>query len=115
MTRDYAAILKRGKDNAIPSGTLADALGFRSVRALRSDIARSRADGQIICSTTKGNGGYYLPGNREEIREFLLSMESRGKNTFRAIQAARDALKPIPGQMGIDDFLQAGEKDRSDE
>lgn len=106
---DYSRFLKRGKRNAIKKRYLMTLAGFEDERQLRRDIARSRAAGQIICSNTdRTNGGYYLPESREEIEEFVITLESHAKNTFRAIKAAREALKQMDGQMDIDDVFRDG-------
>ena len=43
--------------------------------------------------------GYYLPANKDEIREFCNFMEKRAKHSFIAIQSARRALGEIEGQQ----------------
>lgn len=106
---DYSRFLKRGKRNAISRRELMRLSGIDNERRLREDIARRRAEGQIICSSFNGkNGGYYLPESREEIEEFVITLESHAKNTFRAIKAAREALKQMDGQMVIDETMQHG-------
>ena len=109
IVNDYIRYLKRGKRNAISRRELMRLSGIDNERRLREDIAKRRSEGQIICSSFNGkNGGYYLPENRQEIEEFLLSMEKHAKNTFNAIKAARKALKQIDGQMVIDETMQHG-------
>ena len=98
--RDYTKYLKHGKKNAVPAAVLAKKAGFANVRKLQEDIAESRAAGQVICSAT--GGGYYLPKDREEIAEFIRTLESRAKNTFAALKFARKALEEIEGQEKID-------------
>lgn len=49
-----------------------------------------------------GPGGYYLPGSREEVAEFINSMSNRAKNTFKAVKAAREYLKQIDGQQALE-------------
>lgn len=103
---DYTRYLKRGKENAISKKDLMILTGFRNERDLRRDIARSRAAGQIICSSpARVNGGYYLPKNRQEIEEFIFTTESRARNIFKAISAAREALKNMEGQVCFDDIF----------
>ena len=89
-TTDYSLYLKRGKENAMPTRTLADAAGFHDIRSLRADIAKSRAAGQVICSST--TGGYYLPADHGEIREYIRSMESRARSVLLAIRSAKQAI-----------------------
>ncbi|MCD7981563.1 MAG: hypothetical protein LUF32_04480 [Clostridiales bacterium] len=100
---DYTKILPTGKNNAIPSKRLAYMMGFRTVRQLQEDIARCRADGQVICSSAQG--GYYLPKNKDEIREFIAVTEARAANTFAALKSARRALQEYDGQGRLDDLM----------
>ena len=92
-------LLSKGKDNAITTVALMNACHFKSKRELTKQIARERAAGVLICSTSTGQGGYYLPESREE---FINSMSSRAKNTFKAVKAARAYLKQIDGQQVLD-------------
>jgi hypothetical protein len=96
MITDYSKILSRGKENAIPAPILAEMMHFKTTRKLAADIARSRAAGQIICSST--SGGYYLPATRDEIREFINTLENRAKKTFISIRSAKAELAQIEGQ-----------------
>ena len=103
---DYTLFLRKGKENAIPAADLARALGFSSIRRLQQDIAKSRAAGQIICSST--TGGYYLPADHEEIEAFVHSLESRAKKTFMALRSAREALREPEGQLSLEDIENGG-------
>lgn len=95
--------LKRGKENAMTKAELMELCGFTDTRALQLQIAKERADGAIICSTTAGQGGYFLPQDKEEVREFIKSMTSRARKTFNAIKSARKYMKIIDGQMCIEE------------
>ena len=95
-------LLNRGKENAITTDELMRACHLEHRRDLTMQIARERAAGALICSTTSGQGGYYLPESREEVAEFINSMSNRAKNTFKAVKAAREYLKQIDGQMSFD-------------
>ena len=101
MATDYRQILPTGKRNAVSTPELQRIMRFRSVRALRKDIAASRKDGQIICCSP--DGGYYLPANREEIREFVAVIESRAISTLAVLKSARAALKETEGQINVFD------------
>lgn len=61
MVVDY---LKKGRENAIPSKVLAEACGYSSTRELQAEIARERAAGEVILSTTSNGGGYFLPAQK---------------------------------------------------
>lgn len=89
--------LLKGKKNAIASQKLADLVGCKSVRELQEVIAEERAAGAVILSTCQDGGGYFLPQNTEEVREFVVTLESRGKNTLLALKSARDYLKRLEG------------------
>lgn len=95
-------LLSKGKNNAITTEELIRACHFRNSRELTAQIARERGQGALICSKTSGRGGYYLPESREEVIEFINSMSSRAKNTFKAVQAAREHLKQIDGQQELE-------------
>lgn len=84
--------LHYGKKNAIPSKTLAKALGFQSVRDLQKQIERERAAGAVILSDPCG-GGYYLSNDPAELRRFTQTLNARAKNTLRAAESAQRALK----------------------
>ena len=92
---DLKSILPTGKLNAISARDLAVKLGV-SDRVLRDIVTAERVKGVVICSSS---AGYYLPGNRDEIREFCNCMEKRAKHSFIAIQSARRALGEVEGQQ----------------
>ena len=84
-------LLPVGKENAIDSQTLAELAGCKSVRELQQMIAVERANGAVIISST--TGGYYLPANKHEIREFIATLNNRGRNTIAALESAIKALE----------------------
>lgn len=96
---DFSAYLPRGKSHAIKAPELARRLGYSSERAMRKDIAEYRAAGGIICSTTKG--GYYLPGSRMELIQFINQMEKHAASIYKSIRSARKELKQIEGQTSL--------------
>lgn len=93
--------LPTGKQNAIPSKALADMLGFDTVRELQKAIERERQAGAVILSTCTEGGGYFLPANETEIREFIRTLSNRAKNTRRSMESALDALDGMTGQMRL--------------
>lgn len=97
---DYENILPRGKDNAVSAAALAERLGFRSVRMLQKDIEKARESGQLILSAT--TGGYYLPADDEEVKEFIATLKSRALMTLRTIKHARRYLNETKGQISIE-------------
>lgn len=92
-----ADFLSAGKNNAVSSRRLADLAGCNSIRELQTVIARERAAGEVILSTCENGGGYFLPENTGEVKEFIRTLESRGRNTLAALQSAREYLKNREG------------------
>lgn len=86
-----------GRDNAISSRDLAEALGFQSVRDLQKQIERERAAGAVILSDCHG-GGYYLSDDPEELLRFTRTLNARARNTIKAAQSAQRALDAATGQ-----------------
>lgn len=94
-----ASLLRRGKENAISTKELVRISGCKNARTLQERISEERCAGAIICS---GSGaGYWLPKDREEIKEFCETMEKRAKNIFNATRSAKKALELPEGQQGI--------------
>ncbi len=96
MIEDF---LLKGKKNAISSQKLANLTGCKSVRELQEVIAAERAAGAVILSTAENGGGYFLPENIGEVRAFIRTLESRGKNTLAALKSARNYLKSCGGEV----------------
>lgn len=90
--------LQVGRENAVPSTELAAMCGFTSTRELRHEIARERADGAVILSTTAGRGGYFLPATEDEVRQFIATLSNRASHTFAALRSAKALLAQMPGQ-----------------
>ena len=93
--------LQYGRENAIPSKTLAEVLGFRSVRELQKAVEQERAAGAVILSDPCG-GGYYLSDDPEELRRFTRTLNARARNTLRAAESAQRALDAATGQERIE-------------
>lgn len=92
--------LHYGRENAIPSKVLADALGFQTVRDLQKQIERERAAGAVILSDSHG-AGYYLSDDPEELLRFTRTLNARARNTIKAAQSAQMALDVATGQESI--------------
>lgn len=88
-----ADILPEGKENAVSAEALCNRLGVETVRELQKEIARERAAGAVILSTCQEDGGYFLPGDIREVKEFIKTLENRGRNTLRALESARELLR----------------------
>lgn len=88
--------LLAGKKNAISSQRLADMTGCKSIRELQQIIAKERARGKVILSTCQKGGGYFLPcGDRDEVIEFIRTLQNRAKNTLCALNSAKAYLKQL--------------------
>lgn len=83
-----ADVFPAGKGNAVCAETLCSRLGFETVRELQKEIARERAAGAVILSTCQEDGGYFLPGNVREVKEFIKTLENRGRNTLMALEGS---------------------------
>lgn len=114
-TQSILDFLPRGENNAIPSKTLAELSGCKSVRELQYRIAAERKD-HLILSTCRNGGGYYAPARgragRAEITAFVATLRSRALNTLAALKTAQAALQEIDheveGQLtldGLEDLL----------
>jgi hypothetical protein len=86
-------VLRVGKGNAISAQELCNCLGFNSTRDLQHEISRERKAGAVILSTCQKGGGYFLPSNDYEVRQFIRTLENRAKNTFEALRSARGLLR----------------------
>ena len=94
------SLLSVGKENAISTADLVQLTGCKSARELQERIAYERNHGAVICS---GSGrGYWKPKDRQEIQEFVRTMDARALNTLRAAKSARAALKIPAGQQVIE-------------
>lgn len=102
-------LLPVGKENAISTADLVRLAGCKSARDLQERIAYERNHGAVICS---GSGrGYWKPKDRQEIQEFVRTMDARALNTLRAAKSARAVLKIPSGQQVIEG---SGEDGRSE-
>ena len=90
-------LLPIGKENAVTAQELIEMTGCISARELQQRIAWERDHGAIICS---GSGsGYWKPKNRQEIKEFVKTMNARALNTLKATRSAKRALRVPDGQQ----------------
>ena len=84
--------LPEGRDNAISGEELAGLLGLSNKRQLQFLIAKERAHGNLILSTSVPPGGYYTSRDPVEIEAFVRMMESRAKKIFKVLRGARQYL-----------------------
>jgi len=93
--------LRYGKENAIPSKALAEALGFRSVRELQKAVEAERAAGAVILCDSQG-AGYYLSEDPTELQRFTRTLNARARNTIKAAESAQRALDEVTGQTRLE-------------
>ena len=80
-----------GKGNAVSRKTLAALTGL-SDRHVREEIEKERRSGILICSHMEAGGGYYLPSDEMEIREYYNAQTSRISSLILAREPFRRAL-----------------------
>lgn len=80
-----------GKENAVSRKTLAALTGL-SDRSVRGEIEKERRSGRLICSHMEAGGGYYLPADEMEIREYYNAQTSRISSLILAREPFRRAL-----------------------
>lgn len=85
-------ILKIGKENALSPEYLANKLHLGTVRALQKQVEKERKQGAVILSSSVPPGGYYLPGSRQEVMEFIRTLENRADGTLEALESAKRYL-----------------------
>ena len=81
-----------GKENAVSRKTLAALTGL-SDRSVRGEIEKERRSGRLICSHMEAGGGYYLPADEMEIREYYNAQTSRISSLILAREPFRRALQ----------------------
>ncbi|WP_298762674.1 hypothetical protein [uncultured Megasphaera sp.] len=80
-----------GKERAVSTERLMRLTGLTQ-RGIRHLVNRERKK-HFICSTTTGNGGYFRPANRNEIKSFLAVQEQRIKRHAVSIRLSRRLMK----------------------
>ena len=86
-------LLHEGAENAMSKKQLCETLGI-SPEHLRVAVARERAEGALILSSTKsGHGGYFRPKDISELAEFVKTESNRAKSVFLMLKPARLELK----------------------
>ena len=98
LSLSIADLLPRGKAQAVSMLHLADYLGCTD-REIRAMIHRARCEGSIICGDSSG---YYLPETREELIRWYRLAKKRSLSGLKALKAARQQLKELKGQQGIE-------------
>lgn len=106
-----------GKKKALTTNALINALQVNR-RQLVDMVAKERAGGALICSTTKGKGGYYLPASVQEIKEQKDKLENGIRERAKAVQPFRrymEQYKPPTLLQEILPGLEGANYDKSKE
>lgn len=64
-------------------------------------VAKERAAGALICSTTVNGGGYYLPATVDEVREQRDRMEKGIKARAIVLRPFRRFMKEVEKGKGV--------------
>lgn len=115
VVTDYNKILCYGQENAIPAVELQAIMGFDNPRTLRADIHRAREAGQVILSSCKNGGGYYLPSCDAEVEEFISIYRAQALSILKVLRSARDYLNRDEGQLSFADIVSEWDGDVFDE
>lgn len=86
-------VLKIGERNALSPDYLRVTLRLTSNRAVQKQIEQERRQGKVILSSTQPPGGYFLPETKQEIRQFIRTLENRGSKTLDVLGGARKLLE----------------------
>lgn len=97
-----AELLRKGKENALPTAVLLDMTGVKNVRRLRELVAEERKNGEVILATREGTGGYYLPENQGEVEAFIKTLDKESKSIMTVLKSARRYLKECENQLELD-------------
>ena len=92
--------LAYGRNNAIKCQTLAQLLGYKTVRELQKQVEAERAAGYVILCDPQG-AGYYLSDDPAELEQFVRTLKARASNTIKAARSAQIALDAATGQESI--------------
>lgn len=81
-----------GRENSVSRKTLTGLTGL-SDRSVRGEIEKERRSGRLICSHMEAGGGYYLPADEMEIREYYNAQTSRISSLILAREPFKRALQ----------------------
>lgn len=101
MIEDYLKKREaRGQECAISMKALIFAFAA-SERAIKRMVAKERAAGALICSTTVNGGGYYLPATVDEVREQRDRMGKGIKARAIVLRPFRRFMKEVEKGKGV--------------
>ena len=86
-------LIPRGKQNATSCRELSRLSGIPE-RQIKAAVSRLRLGGAIICSSLDSTGGgYFLPGNLDELKEYVITEKKRIQTAAAALRAAEAEMK----------------------
>ena len=96
-----SSVIGVGREAATSMKVLMDIFGVdeRAVRRLSAERQVDCDASDLILSDARG--GYYRPGNLDEVRRFVRSMQHRAAEVMRATRTAEQALNVAEGQESI--------------
>lgn len=83
--------LRRGKENAITGGRLAQIMGEHGDRSIRLAIRELIEEGQPIASSVHPPYGYYIIETTEEYEEYKAVLRARAIDNFLRLRAFKRA------------------------
>ena len=90
-------LLELGKENKKSTRDLMKITGLDE-RTLRDVVRRERLAGKLIVSTKESGGGYYIPKNAGELKEFLDTMTKEARSIFVMMREARKVARRENGK-----------------
>ena len=81
-----------GNINAAKKETLIFLSGLDD-RTLRQAIEDERKSGNLICSTTGKNGGYFMPASIVDVRTYVKEQENRMKSQTVALAPFKEHIR----------------------
>ena len=106
-------LLSHGEKNATSIQDLLIMTGISTRRELQLQIQAERLTGALILSSTKAQGGYFLPScdpeqAQNELLTFQRSLMSRARSTFRVLNPVNRQLRILRGQTSFADNASRG-------
>lgn len=85
-----------GEENAQNSKELCNLLHV-DLRALRASVERERRNGIPICATSSNEkSGYYLAGDKQEMRNYCRFLKTRKDSIQRTLAACQKTIDKLP-------------------
>ena len=106
-------VLRHGEQNALSKAEIRRMIGRPLTdREIGQQVRREREQGNLILSTVRGRGGYFLPScdpqtAYKELTNCLETIESRARNSFSPLKCLKTERKRLAavlsGQLSFND------------